>query len=46
MRHIDFNVALVSPLLGIETPCESESLLESPVEWFWGSRPVGMQVFL
>ncbi|KUJ19426.1 uncharacterized protein LY89DRAFT_695964 [Mollisia scopiformis] len=40
---IDFNVAIVSPLLGVDAPCESESLPESPVEWFWGSRPVGMR---
>jgi hypothetical protein len=46
VRIIDFNSARIMPLLGADAPCKSEELPESPLEWFWGNRPVDMRQWL
>jgi hypothetical protein len=43
VRIIDFNFVTILPLLGADAPCTSEELPESPMEWFWESRPVEMR---
>jgi hypothetical protein len=46
VRIVDFNSARIMPLLGADAPCKSEELPESPLEWFWGNRPVDMRQWL
>ncbi|AEO70750.1 uncharacterized protein THITE_2171416, partial [Thermothielavioides terrestris NRRL 8126] len=46
IRVIDFNFVTVFPLLGLRPPCDSEPLPESPIEWFWNSRPPDMRDWL
>jgi hypothetical protein len=43
VRIIDFNFVTILPLLGVDASCRSEELPESPMEWFWGSRPAEMR---
>ena len=35
IKIIDFGLVNILPLAGIDAPCKSEPLPESPVEWFW-----------
>ena len=43
VRIIDFGFVTVLPLLGRDAPCQSEELPQSPLQWFWNSRPIEMR---